>query len=178
MCLLDGSVGGTLSSSVDFGTYEQEDPSKSSGRDKAYKKIKMPVVDIIREAVHAYAREPFYNIVVKDIPDHGMEMQEYRYDKPLYLWKNVNDNQYLSGTIDDTSIVMFNNQLKTLASLSSSNFNFDSMNSVFASEILPSRVIMSCHSCHRPIWLCDCKAPNPIECTIAKIDYGEAAGYK
>jgi hypothetical protein len=88
MCLLNGEVGGSLGSSVDFGTIEQE---YSPG---VWKKVKMPVKDIIREMVHAYAGEPFHNIVINDLESYGMTLQEYRYNDPMFLFRKIGSNEY------------------------------------------------------------------------------------
>ena len=43
---------------------------------------------IIREAVHTYANEPYHNIIINDLDDYGLELLEYRGDKPLYFFFN------------------------------------------------------------------------------------------
>jgi len=82
MCLLNGEVGGSLTSEVNFGEYEQE------AAPGVYKVIKMPLIEIIKEAVHHYGNEMFYNIIVNDLDNRVMELQEYRYDTPMYLFRN------------------------------------------------------------------------------------------
>ena len=156
MCLLDGSVSGKLTSAVDFGKWEQEE--KYGG----YKYFKKPIKDIIREAVHEFAKEPYQNIVINDLPDYGLILQEYRYDKPLYLWRLADNNsKYLSGTIDDTAPVEYNNKNYKLGTLPT-DFIYDPMNLAFAQDITPSEVKFS-------------KSKKP--CYLVKIDCGETAGY-
>ena len=46
---------------------------------------------IIREAVHTYANEPYYNIIIKDLDDTGLELLEYRADTPMYFLFEYND---------------------------------------------------------------------------------------
>ena len=41
--------------------------------------------DIITEAVHEYAKEPYHNIIVNDLDDVGLELLEYRGTTNLYL---------------------------------------------------------------------------------------------
>ena len=95
MCLLNGEVGGSLESSVDFGTIEQED---SNGN---WVITKVPIQDIIRNMVHTYAGEPYHNIVINDLDTYGLELMEYRYDLPMFLYRQVDspiyDNILLGG---------------------------------------------------------------------------------
>ena len=44
----------------------------------------IPIKTIIREAVHTYANEPYYNIIIKDLDDTGLELLENRSDTPIY----------------------------------------------------------------------------------------------
>ena len=87
MCLLNGEIGGSLDATVDFGTIEEE---TSDGETWVIRKI--PIKDIIRNAVHVYAGEPYWNIIINDLNDYGLELLEYRYDIPMYLYRNINDN--------------------------------------------------------------------------------------
>ena len=95
MCLLNGEVGGSLESSVDFGTIEQED---SNGN---WVMTKVPIQDIIRNMVHTYAGEPYHNIIINDLDTYGLELMEYRYDLPMFLYRQVEspiyDNILLGG---------------------------------------------------------------------------------
>lgn len=81
MCLLNGEVGGTLTSQVDFGKMEEWD----SDNNLTIKDI--PLKDIIKEGVHEYAKEPWQNIVIRDLDDLGVELMEYKggENQPLYL---------------------------------------------------------------------------------------------
>ena len=80
MCLLNGEIGGSITSlTADFGTYDDTD-------NKGNKVIKKhPLKNIIREGVHAYGNEPFHNIIINDLDDYGLELKEYRGDVPMYL---------------------------------------------------------------------------------------------
>ena len=130
MCLLDGTISGTLSSNVDFGKWEEEEVL--GFKDKSIKYFKKPVKEIIREAVHQFAGEPFHNIIINDIPDTGYVLQEYRYDKPLYLYREANAEniKFLNGTIDDSISVTFNGEECTIEQLSKTeNFYFEKLNS-------------------------------------------------
>ena len=49
------------------------------------KKEKIPLSKIIRESVHTYANEPYHNIIINDLDDHGLEQLTYKGDVPLYI---------------------------------------------------------------------------------------------
>lgn len=95
MCLLNGDVGGTLESTVDFGQIEEEDIFG------VWTTRHLPIKDIIRNAVHVYGKEPFHNIIIKDLEDYGAELLEYRYDVPLYLYRSPNSNTYINALFSD-----------------------------------------------------------------------------
>lgn len=162
MCLLNGEIAGKLNSSVDFGTIEQE---YSKG---VWKKIKMPIKDIIREMIHSYAGEPFHNIIINDLDTVGLTLQEYRYKKPMFLLREINTNNYSQGFINDSIQVKWNNKIVKLAELAAdnSNFIFENLQEDFMAQT-PSEVLYPVNN------------QNGLQKTyvIAKIDYGETAGY-
>lgn len=80
MCLLNGEMSGVLQATTDFGTIEEED---SEGN---WQIRKLPLKDIIRNMVHQYGGEPFHNIIVQDLDTYGLELMEYRYNVPMYLY--------------------------------------------------------------------------------------------
>ena len=95
MCLLNGEVGGSLESSVDFGTIEEE-------IDNHWVIRKIPIFEIIKNAVHVYGGEPYHNIIINDLDTYGKELLEYRLNTPAYLYssgRNTNsyDNIILDG---------------------------------------------------------------------------------
>ena len=71
MCLLNGEIGGTLNSSIDFGSIEEVD---NNGNIRI---IKYPIKDIIRESIHQYGGEFFHNIIINDLDDIGLELLNY-----------------------------------------------------------------------------------------------------
>lgn len=74
MALLNGVYGGVIQASMDFGTIDDKGIIK-----------KVPIKEIIREAVHEYALEPYSNIIINDVDDYGTELIEYYGDKDLFL---------------------------------------------------------------------------------------------
>lgn len=97
MCLLNGEVGGSLESSVDFGTIQEE------SADGIWTIRKIPIVEIIRNMVHVYAGEPYWNIVINDLDSYGVELLEYRYDIPMYLYRYPSSQQYHNTLIENTT---------------------------------------------------------------------------
>ena len=84
MCLLNGEVGGNIESSVDFGVEEIVN-------ELGYIELKkIPIPEIIRNMIHHYAGEPYYNIIINDLEEYGLELLEYRYDDDLYLYRRIN----------------------------------------------------------------------------------------
>jgi len=85
MALLNGEIGGTLESSIDFGCIEEENA------EGVWTLRKIPIQDIIRNAVHVYGGEPLHNIIINDLDTYGLELLEYRYDIPMYLYRSIHD---------------------------------------------------------------------------------------
>lgn len=71
MCLLDGSVGGNIFATHDFGKLEVD-----HGDSIEYEPIL--IYDIIRNAIHEYALEPYENIIINDLEDCSVELLEYK----------------------------------------------------------------------------------------------------
>ena len=166
MCLLNGEISGSLSSSVDFGKIEQE-VAKDENGNGIYKIAKYPVKDIIREAVHQYAGEPFHNIVINDLDQLGLELQEYRYDIPMYIWREVNNDTYNQGTLNSNQEMYWdaNKDCKTIQELDENGFQFEKLISNFVSETPDIAYYIDSDGENRYVY-------------ITKIEYGETAGYK
>ena len=109
MCQLNGEVSGTLTQSVDFGKIEEEVAGGS-----AFIIRHLPIKDIIRNAVHQFGGEPFHNIIINDLEELGLELMEYRYDTPMFLYKlypqkgqiesNVFQNVLIGGEVSNCYI--------------------------------------------------------------------------
>lgn len=80
MCLINGELSGSLFASVDFGKEEYYDAETGVTTISD-----IPIKQIVREAVHEYAGEPWENIVINDLEDYGLELLDYKGNKPLYL---------------------------------------------------------------------------------------------
>ena len=78
MSLLNGDFGGVIPSSWDFGTMDE------TLEDGSIKNTQIPIKDIVLQAVHEYAQEPWQNIIVNDLDDYGIELLEYQGSTPFY----------------------------------------------------------------------------------------------
>ena len=94
MSLLNGEIGGSLESSVDFGTIEEET------EDGVWQIRKIPLQEIIKNAVHTYAREPYHNIIINDLDGYGKELLEYRLEVPAYVYKIVGETTFSNILLD------------------------------------------------------------------------------
>ena len=98
MCLLNGEMGGVVNSLTwDFGTYDQIEPDGTIvNKDYLLK-------DIIIEAVHEFAREPYHNIVVNDLDTFGVELMEYRGQEPMYMLANQSTLEVSQMALDGSA---------------------------------------------------------------------------
>lgn len=79
MCRLNGEINGALPMTNDFGTIEYV-----ISKDKIEIE-KIPIRTIITEAVQEYAQELPHNIIINDLPDYGYELWAYQGKNPMYL---------------------------------------------------------------------------------------------
>lgn len=159
MCKLNGEFGGTINSPVNFDTIEDTDKTTN-----ITKISKLPIHDIIKELVHAYGDEPFYNIIINDLDEMALQLQEYRFLTPMYIWRREETDTYENGTLDGSVKVFYmddNNTIQEveLAKVDSSYFEDlsdlieDSSGKLFGFN------------------------EEDIQYYIAKIDAGETCGY-
>lgn len=71
MCLLNGSVQGTIPDTVILHETSEYEP--------------VIIYDIIQELVNHYGQEPLQNMFINDIPDHGRLLIKYMGADPIYL---------------------------------------------------------------------------------------------
>lgn len=141
MCLLNGEIGGSLPSSIDFGkidiyedTYtevqikdytqyvankyyiyengeyklslsEFNEKTKYYTKDILLRQDSLKLKDIIKEAVHEYGKELYHNIIINDLDNYGLELLEYRGDKPLYLLYDEAAQIYTQMVIDGDFLI-------------------------------------------------------------------------
>lgn len=110
MTLLNGEVGGVITPlSWDFGKIDEIDA------DGTIIKKEYLLKDIILESVHEHAQEPYWNIIINDLDDYGLELLEYRGDIPMFLIYSLNEGvveqmtftppNELIGDIDPETII-------------------------------------------------------------------------
>ena len=165
MCLLNGEVGGVINATTDFGTYDYTDTA--TGMTTNYK---YPIKKIIWDAVHAYANEPFHNIVINDVDDLGLELLDYKYDTPMYLFRNPSSDEY-SGEVQigsqDAKPNYTSQSGSETISLEDSNFIFDNLtSSMIGYDQEPTHIWRTSPGGGR------------VEYVVAKIEYGHTAGYR
>lgn len=153
MCLLNGEVSGSLETQIDFGKIEQVDA------DGNITVISYPIKDIIRQAVHQYAGEPYHNIVINDLDIMGLELREYRGNESLYFIKEENSGVYNGPIKSDTEVqIVANNE--TISSLISNLPVYDSLSQL----LIPDNVTKF-------------KIDSDAIYTCLKISYGQTVGY-
>ena len=101
MCLLNGEVGGSIESSVDFGVIEEEDINGN------WTIRSLPIQEIIRNIVHTYGGEPYWNISINDLDTYGLELLEYRYDTPMYLYRSPDSNIFYNVIMENKNTVVY-----------------------------------------------------------------------
>lgn len=201
MCMLNGTLGGSLFASIDFGAietvedmYDEIDINENNyltlyeankyyykendkyilakgqyDKNKTYyNKFKtvsledLTLKQIIKEAVHTYANEPYHNIVINDLEDCGLELLEYRGDKPLYFFFNAGICENM--TYNDQMLVQHEtwDEPKKLADLTLNNKEINNLVDGFNSDTLELSMVNG----------------NGQKYTIAKVEYGQTAGYR
>lgn len=152
MCLLNGEVSGTLESSVDFGTIEEED------KDGNWNIRSLPIPEIIRNAVHVYGGEPYHNIIINDLDTYGLELLEYRLDEPMYLYRSVDSPIYTNILFDGTEPCIVNGRQTTLEELTG---ELERLVDPLVGSTKPSVVTIEGKDYY-----------------VAKVEYGQTAGYR
>lgn len=172
MCLLNGEVGGSLESSVDFGTIQEEDIHGN------WTIKKVPIVDIIKNMVHTYAGEPYHNIIINDLDTYGLELLEYRYDEPMYLYRLENTPIY-----ENVQFESKNYACEVIDKSSGANcgkYLFKDLPTKYLDPLNDRLVGQSENNYVMKIYASE-NAEDPIDDNryhLAKVEYGQTAGYK
>lgn len=176
MCLLNGDLGGNLTASIDFGVEEFLDK-----RTNTTTFVKIPIEKILRESLHAYAGEPYHNIILNDLDEAAVELLEYRGDTPLYLLRDVLEDEFNNFT-DDGSIQVRKATVteietgKVDTTIASGYFNLEHL--VENDGYYDSRVELAPEAqANKATQLVFKDSPRAIY-TVAKLEYGQTAGYR
>lgn len=161
MCLLNGEVGGSINASTDFGKLEEYETLDNG--EIVRNIIDIPIVDIIKNAVHAFAGEPLSNIILNDIDNYGLELLEYRCDSPMYMPRYETTGEVSNMTLDGNQ-EYFLNENKTIL-LKEIPVYYDRTQNL---SIQPTIVYKTVED-----------AKNNINTyNIIKVSFGETAGYR
>jgi hypothetical protein len=60
--------------------------------------------------VHVYAGEPYWNIIINDLDTYGLELLEYRYDIPMYLYRNPDSLVFNNAFLENNRQVIYSKQ--------------------------------------------------------------------
>lgn len=160
MCMLNGEVGGAITAlSVDFGKYD------TIAADGTITTNDYLIKDIIREAVHEYAKEPFENIIINDLDDIGIELMESRQKDPFYLLMNLDMdvvNQLFFSSKQSGFYVY--DTMKPITDFEDGNFHFDQRISIDMGNSIEPTYIRTANSDTRY--------------SVIKVQYGDVVGYK
>lgn len=102
MCLLNGEIAGALPHTTDFGLEENYNSETDT---VTYRSI--PIKEIIRESVQNFGNELPQNIIINDIEDAGLELLEYRGDSPLYMFREINSQQFKNMTLNPNQVCYY-----------------------------------------------------------------------
>lgn len=157
MSLLNGDLGGIIPSLTwNFGEVWNYDENNVLTIDK------IKIEDIITQVVHQFAKEPFENIIIKDLENYGLELLEYRGTKPLYLLIDSTTGEVTNMTLNGNTKGFYDEfgHQYTLQDIPKydKRVNLDFKENPFDP---PTTVYLNQHPY-----------------TIGKIEYGETAGYR
>ena len=158
MCLLNGEIGGSLESSIDFGAIEEENA------DGEWVIRKLTIIEIIRNMVHTYGGEPYHNIIINDLDTYGLELLEYRYDTPMYLYRKSNSYIYTNILLENDDTILYTSiqQEKKLKDLDSEYLE------TLTETLTDSQNV-------KPLYSDKNKKK---EWYLTKVNYGQTAGYR
>lgn len=161
MCLLNGDISGHLPYEVDFGKEEYRDLENDT---VTYKYI--PIKDIIFRAVHEFGGELAQNIIINDIDDAGLILLKYINEKPSYLYKAVDSNEYKNFILNDTTVCYYQKEGRWIPTTiaDSDNIIYEPLLSGIDFIETPTPVIFDLNN-------------QELQYTLAKIQYGDVPGY-
>ena len=160
MSKLNGEMGGVITSLThDFGKVLE------IASDGSYTEEDLKLKDIITAAVHQFANEPMYNIVVNDLEDQGLELLEYRGKDPFYLL--INESTGEPFNID------FNGSDKNY--INAYTGEKISLDSIPANQYNPLFDLESTGNIDNYLRIKDDKENIY---SVAKVEYGQTAGYR
>ena len=98
MCLINGDVSGKLFAAHEFSIIY------TTHNDGSVSKDYIPIYEIIQQAIHTYAQEPYKNIIINDLNTCGVELLDYvGEDCNLYLFTQI-DGDINNPSVTDTNV--------------------------------------------------------------------------
>ena len=172
MALLNGEISGSIEARTDFGTIEEENA------DGVWSYRKIPIYDIIKNMIHVYAREPYENIIINDLDIYGLELLEYRQDKPLYVFQEINNlHLYSNATTDEDKACKV--YLPSNDGKPSTLYKVCTLKDLDELDLKPLMNLADKQTYPKIIELFDDKdIASGKYFYVAKIEYGQTAGYK
>ena len=112
MCRLNGDISGNIAMSTDFSTVDKLSRIVQDNGNVEVITVneKLPIKNIIENAVVEYGQELITNITVNNLEEKGYELWEYRGDEPLYLIITCDLKEIIHATTSGEVLVALNPQ--------------------------------------------------------------------
>lgn len=163
MSLLNGDIGGSITAkTVDFAHINTINSDGSISKDAILLK------DIILEAVHEYAQEPYHNIIIDDLDDLGLEYMKYNGSVPMYILIETDSNEARQFSLNGKQKYYLDRELTQAVELGdSSKISYD------------SRVSLDVNGALNPTFIyADNGKGGSTKYTVLKCEAGEIVGYR
>ena len=156
MCRLNGEISGSIPIETDFGTIESIQEDGISLIEKLHLRT------IIFQAIREYGGERAENIIINDLDNIAYELWEYRGENPMYLIIDKEDKKIRNISFDgkNTKIKSSNNNEISLEDFGIDNqyYSFNTLDKTYNNNATDFKMYGT-------------------NCYLAKIEYGETAGY-
>ena len=199
MCRLNGEVSGNIMMSTDFGTIETVQKNEKTGELTTTIK-KLPIYMIIQNAVKEYGQERSENIIINDLDQWGYELWEYRGNQPMYLFilpgTDGKNPSVINMTFNGETLFTFaDNELQRNWQDHLNEYNQQAKEEWEQknpdSEYIPlqGQILSNFEACGGKFFSMNTldsdynnnatliNFSNTLQCYVAKIEYGETAGY-
>lgn len=165
MTLLNGELGGTIMSLThDFGKVLTTNSLGNQVQES------LLIRDIIIGAVHQFATEPLYNIIINDLDNEGLELLEYRGKDPIYIEIDKNSQEPMNIILDgDQEYYIVKDDGSREGPVKISNSEKISYNPLFDLErtgVLNNITYLAGDRESKVLF------------SVAKLEYGQTAGYR
>ena len=157
MCLLNGTLGGNIPMKVNFGI------EKYTDKDGYEHSEQRSIHYLIREMIHSFGNEPFYNIIIRDLSDSGLELLSYNGHNDIYILRDKN-GEY-TNILFDGDLVRYTINGFPVKLNNSSDINYYQLSTTADNKLAT--------------WIKDNPDDDPKNAyQVVKCSYGESAGYR